>query len=57
LQDIIKNVEDELGNQGRVLVRYSGTQPMLRVMVEGPTKEITTECVQKIVTVAKTELT
>jgi phosphoglucosamine mutase len=57
LQNIIKNVEDELGDKGRVLVRYSGTQPMLRVMVEGPTKEITTECVRKIADVAKAELT
>jgi phosphoglucosamine mutase len=31
----IKDVEHKLGNRGRVLVRYSGTQPLLRVMVEG----------------------
>lgn len=41
LVEAIKRVEAELGEQGRVLVRYSGTQNMCRVMVEGPTDEIT----------------
>ena len=31
----IENVENALGNRGRVLVRWSGTEPKLRVMVEG----------------------
>jgi phosphoglucosamine mutase len=35
---IIKNIENQLKDQGRVLVRYSGTQPLCRVMVEGPVK-------------------
>jgi phosphoglucosamine mutase len=37
-QEAIRSVERDLGEKGRVLVRYSGTQPICRVMVEGPTK-------------------
>lgn len=37
----IRAVETKLGAKGRVLIRYSGTQPLLRVMVEGPDEAIT----------------
>ena len=33
--DAIREVEGKLGGDGRVLVRPSGTEPLLRVMVEG----------------------
>jgi phosphoglucosamine mutase len=32
----IRGVEQKLGKDGRVLVRYSGTESKVRVMVEGP---------------------
>ena len=35
IMDAIRSVESKLGEKGRVLVRYSGTQPLCRVMVEG----------------------
>jgi phosphoglucosamine mutase len=39
---IIQEVEAKLGEDGRVLIRYSGTEPLLRIMLEGPDKvEIT----------------
>jgi phosphoglucosamine mutase len=37
----VREVERKLGDRGRVLVRYSGTQNMCRVMVEGPSQEET----------------
>lgn len=36
VQEEIKRVESSLGEAGRVLVRYSGTEPLLRIMIEGP---------------------
>lgn len=35
-QDALRKAEDELGTSGRILVRYSGTENKVRVMVEGP---------------------
>ena len=37
IRRVIEETESDLGTRGRVLVRYSGTQPICRVMVEGPT--------------------
>ncbi|MBU5267894.1 phosphoglucosamine mutase [Virgibacillus proomii] len=45
----IEAVEQELGTQGRVLVRPSGTEPLIRVMVESPTKEECNKYVNQIV--------
>jgi phosphoglucosamine mutase len=46
--EAIREVEAELKGEGRVLIRYSGTQKMCRVMVEGPTEEITERCAAQL---------
>jgi phosphoglucosamine mutase len=35
IKESIRMVRDKLGDEGRILVRYSGTEPLARVMVEG----------------------
>jgi phosphoglucosamine mutase len=46
--DAIESVKSELENQGRVLVRYSGTQPICRIMVEGPSEGATQRYCQQL---------
>jgi len=53
LQEAIAEAEAELGDKGRVLIRYSGTQPLCRVMVEGPTEELTKKIADRLANVVK----
>jgi phosphoglucosamine mutase len=49
-----KEVEDMMSGEGRVLVRPSGTEPLVRVMVEAKTEELCELYVDKIINVMKT---
>lgn len=48
-----KAVEDALGNDGRILVRASGTEPLLRVMVEAETHELCEKYVKEVIDAMK----
>lgn len=46
--DAVAEVEAELGESGRVLLRASGTEPLVRVMVEAPTTDAATEAAGRL---------
>ncbi len=52
LQQAIADAQARLGRGGRVLVRPSGTEPALRVMVEGPDASVVTELADSLATLA-----
>ncbi len=56
IQQAIAQAERELGNNGRVLVRYSGTQPLCRVMVEAPTREMAKSHAQNLAALVQKHL-
>ncbi|WJY27058.1 MULTISPECIES: phosphoglucosamine mutase [Sporosarcina] len=53
---IITEVEREMSGEGRVLVRPSGTEPLVRVMVEAPTEDACESYSNRIVNVVKQEM-
>ena len=53
VQAAVKKVADELGDQGRILVRESGTEPVIRVMVEAGTEELCEKYVDGVIDVIK----
>ena len=51
----VKAVAEALGDDGRILVRESGTEPLIRVMVEASTDELCAKYVKQVVDVIKAE--
>ena len=53
VRSAVARVTDELGERGRVLVRASGTEPVLRVMVEADDEAVSRKYVDEVLAVLK----
>ncbi|MCR8850745.1 phosphoglucosamine mutase [Rossellomorea sp. SC111] len=56
VKTVIQKVEEEMNGNGRILVRPSGTEPLVRVMAEAPTEELCERYVNEIVQVVDQEM-
>ena len=56
IKNAVTEAEKELGNDGRILVRVSGTEPLVRVMIEGKDEEKINYLAQEIAQVVKERL-
>ncbi len=56
IQKAIKDAEVKMNGKGRVLLRYSGTEPLIRVMVEGQNEELVNQLCNELSDIVKKEL-
>jgi phosphoglucosamine mutase len=56
IQQFLKTIEEKLANNGRVLLRRSGTESLVRVMVEGEDETQIKQLAHELATVVETEL-
>jgi phosphoglucosamine mutase len=55
INEAIKSVEKKLSNSGRVLIRKSGTEPLIRVMVESDNLDLARESANYLAEIIKTK--
>lgn len=55
-QSMLKDVELKLGSEGRTFIRYSGTEPVIRVLVEGKDRRLIGKCAEDLASYLQKEL-
>jgi len=55
LSDAVKVIESKLSDKGRVLIRKSGTEPLIRVMVESIDSDLANESANYLVEIIKSK--
>ena len=56
IHEVSREIENQLGSQGRLLLRYSGTEPLARVMIEGPSQPLIKNFAQRLAAVIEQTL-
>jgi phosphoglucosamine mutase len=56
LVEAVRRAEEQLKGEGRVVVRYSGTEPLARVMIEGPDQALVDRLVDEVIEVFRREV-
>jgi len=56
VQKLIREIEDRLGDNGRVLIRYSGTEPLMRIMLEGQDQGEITAMANEVAALVKAKI-
>ena len=56
IQKMIKKLQDEFSDEGRVVIRSSGTEPLIRVMIEGKNQNYITEKAKEMVKLIEQKL-
>jgi phosphoglucosamine mutase len=55
-QKVLNSVIQKLGSEGRTFVRYSGTEPLVRVLVEGKDRRLIGKCAEELASTLVKEL-
>jgi len=56
IQESVANIEKALGSSGRVLLRASGTEPLIRVMIEAESRSDAQQFAESLASLVKSEL-
>ena len=50
LENLSKEMKEKIGNEGRVIIRKSGTEPLIRVMIETNNQNLSNEILDEVIT-------